>query len=76
MQRLAEVAKAAIVVEADYPDLFWAQLGRGFWLADMLGRLRCGYLEIPIVFAGSWRFMEEWAYRLLGAAVSDRRETT
>lgn len=33
MQRLAEVARAAIVVEGDYPDLFRTQPGRGSWLA-------------------------------------------
>ena len=39
LQRLAELPKAAIVVEGDYPDLFRPQPGRGSWLADMLGRL-------------------------------------
>ena len=43
MQRLAEVARAAIVVEGDYPDLFRTQRDRGSWLADMLARVpvRC-----------------------------------
>lgn len=71
MQRLAEVAKAAIVVEGDYPDLFRTQPGRGSWLADMLGRLAVRYPEVPIVFAGSRRFAEEWAFRFLGAAAND-----
>jgi hypothetical protein len=47
MQRLAEVAKAAIVVEGDYPELFRTQPGRGSWLADMLGRLAVRYPEVP-----------------------------
>ena len=72
MQRLAEVARAAIVVEGDYPDLFGTQPGRGSWLADTLARLAVRYPEIPIVFAGSRRFAEEWAYRFLGAAAGDR----
>ena len=71
MQRLAEVPRAAIVVEGDYPDLFRTQPGRGSWLADMLGRLAIRYPEVPIVFAGSRKFAEEWAYRFLGAAVGD-----
>ena len=75
MQRLAEMPKAAIVVEGDYPDLFRTQPGRGSWLADMLGRLAYRYPEVPIVFAGSRRFAEEWAYRFLGAAVGDRLES-
>jgi hypothetical protein len=71
MQRLAEVGRAAIVVEGDYPDLFRTQPGRGSWLADILGRLAVRYPEVPIVFAGSRRFAEEWAYRFFGAAVGD-----
>ncbi len=72
LQRLAETARAAIVVEGDYPDLFRTQPGRGSWLADLLGRLAVRYPEVPIVFAGSRRFAEEWAYRFLAAAVADR----
>lgn len=43
LQRLAELPRAAIVVEGDYPDLFRTQAGRGPWLADMLGRLAVRY---------------------------------
>ena len=75
MQRLAAVARAAIVVEGDYPDLFRTQPGRGSWLADMLGRLAVRYPEVPVIFAGSRRFAEEWAYRFLGAAAADRVES-
>ncbi len=72
LQRLAEAGRAAaIVVEGDYPDLFRTQPGRGSWLADMLGRLALRYPEIPIVFAGSRRFAEEWAYRFFGAVIGD-----
>jgi hypothetical protein len=44
---------------------------RGSWLADMLGRWTVRYPEVPIVFAGSRKFAEEWAYRFFGAAVGD-----
>jgi ERCC4-type nuclease len=71
MQRLAEVGRCAIVVEGDYPNLFRTQPGRGSWLADMLGRLAVRYPEVPIVFAGSRKFAEDWAYRFLGAAAAD-----
>ena len=71
MQRLAAVGPAAVVVEGNYPDLFRTKPGRGSWLADMLGRLAVRYAEIPIVFVGSRRFAEEWAYRFFGAAVGD-----
>ena len=74
LQRLAELPRAAIVVEGDYPDLFRTQPGRGSWLADILGRLAVRYPEVPVVFAGSRKFAEEWAYRFLGAAVADQTE--
>lgn len=71
MQRLAELPKAAIVVEGDYPDLFRTQPGRASWLADMLGRLAVRYPEVPVLFAGSRKFAEEWPYRFVGAALAD-----
>ena len=75
-QRLAESGRAAVVVEGNYPDLFRTQPGRGSWLADMLGRLAVRHSEVPIIFAGSRKFAEEWAYRFLGAAVGDAGAAT
>jgi hypothetical protein len=40
-------------------------------LADKLGRLGVRYPEVPIVFAGSRKFAEEWAYRFFAAAAGD-----
>ena len=40
-----------------------------------LGRLAVRYPEVPVVFAGSRKFAEEWAYRFLGAAVADHTES-
>lgn len=71
LQRLAEGGRAALVVEGDYPDLFRTQPGRGSWLADMLARLAVRYPEVPIIFAGSRKFAEEWTYRFFGAAAGD-----
>jgi len=76
LQRLAELPRAAIVVEGDYPDLFRTQPGRASWLADMLGRLAVRYPEVPVIFAGSRKFAEEWAYRFLGVAVADHTESS
>ncbi|MFN2464437.1 MAG: ERCC4 domain-containing protein [Candidatus Dormibacteria bacterium] len=75
LQRLGELGPAAVVVEGDYPDLFRTQPGRGSWLADMLGRLAVRYPEVPIIFAGSRKFAEEWTYRYFGAAIGDSSET-
>ena len=43
----------------------------GAWLADVLARLQVRYPEVPIVFADSRRFAEEWTYRFLAAALAD-----
>jgi hypothetical protein len=71
LQRLAETDRAAVVVEGDYPDLFRTQPGCGSPLADMLGRLVVRYPEVPVVFAGSRKFAEEWTFRFFGAALGD-----
>jgi hypothetical protein len=71
LQRLSETGLAAVVVEGDYPDLFRRHGGRASWLADMLTRLAVRYPEVPIVFAGSRRFAEDWSYRFFAAAVGD-----
>jgi len=71
MQRLADIPLAAVVVEAHYPDLFRLHSGRAAWLAAMLGRLAVRYPEIPVIFAGSRKFAEEWAFRFLSSAAED-----
>ena len=72
LQRLAEQAvPAAVVVEGDYPDLLRLHAGRASWLADVVGRLAVRYPEVPIMFAGSRRFAEEWAFRVMSAAAGD-----
>jgi len=40
----------------------------------MLARLQVRYPEVPIVFADSRKFAEEWAYRFLAAALADAPE--
>jgi hypothetical protein len=71
MQRLAEAGRSAVVVEGEYSNLSRTQPGRGSWLADMLARLAVRYPEVPIIFAGSRKFAEEWTYRFFGAAAGD-----
>ena len=38
---------------------------------DVLARLQIRYREIPIVFADSRKFAEEWTYRFLATALAD-----
>jgi hypothetical protein len=74
MQRLAEIASAAVVVEGRYSALFKLEHVSGAWLADMLARLHVRYPEVPVVFADSRRFAEEWTYRFLAAALAETPE--
>jgi len=71
MQRLAEVASSAVVVEGRYSGLFKLEHVSGAFIADMLARLQVRYPEIQVVFADSRKFAEEWTYRFLAAALTD-----
>ncbi len=71
MQRLAEVRRAAVVVEGRYSALFTLEHVPAAFIADGLARLQVRYREIPVVFADSRKFAEEWTYRFLAAALSD-----
>jgi ERCC4 domain len=71
MQRLGEVARAAVVVEGRYSALFTLEHVPAAFIADGLARLQVRYPEIPVVFADSRKFAEEWTYRFLAAAFSD-----
>jgi hypothetical protein len=71
MQRLSEVARAAVVVEGRYSALFSLEHVPAAFIADGLARLQVRYPEIPVVFADSRKFAEEWTYRFLAAALAD-----
>lgn len=68
---LAELPLAAVVVEGRYPKLFDVPRVKEGWLPDVLARLQIRYREIPIVFADSRKFAEEWTYRFLATAIAD-----
>jgi hypothetical protein len=68
---MAELPRAAVVVEGRYPKLFGVPRVQEGWLPDVLARLQIRYREIPIVFADSRKFAEEWTYRFLAAVVAD-----
>jgi ERCC4-type nuclease len=71
MQRLAELPRAAVVVEGRYPGLLAIAQHRASFVADILARLQHRYPEIQVVFADNRKFAEEWTYRYLAAAMSD-----
>jgi hypothetical protein len=69
IQRLSEVGAAAVVVEGRYSALFSLEHVPAAFIADGLARLQVRYPEIPVVFAASRKFAEEWTYRFLAAAI-------
>jgi hypothetical protein len=54
-----------------YSELFTLEHVPGAFMADGLARLQVRYPEIPVVFADSRKFAEEWTYRFLAATFSD-----
>lgn len=71
VQALSEIPSAVVVVEGRYSALFRLEHVKGAWLADMLARLQVRYPEVPVIFADSRRFAEEWTYRYLAAALAE-----
>jgi hypothetical protein len=63
--------RAAVVVEGRYSALFSLAHVPPAFIADGLARLQVRYPEIPVVFADSRKFAEEWTYRFLAAALAD-----
>ena len=54
-----------------YPALFKLEYVPSAFIADGLARIQVRYPEIPVVFADSRKFAEEWTYRFLAAALAD-----
>ncbi|HLL25176.1 MAG TPA: ERCC4 domain-containing protein [Kofleriaceae bacterium] len=71
LQAMAALPLAAVVVEGRYPKLFEVPRVKDGWIPDVLARLQIRYREIPIVFADSRKFAEEWTYRYLATAIAD-----
>jgi len=71
---MADLPLAAVVVEGRYPKLFEVPRVPEGWLPDVLARLQVRYREIPVVFADSRKFAEEWTYRFLATALADAGE--
>lgn len=67
---LATLARAAVVVEDRYSQIFTLDRVRPSTVADGLAELQVRWPEIPIVFCETRALAEEWTYRYLAAAQS------
>ncbi len=75
LARLADMTRAAVVVEDRYSNLLRHPYAPAGFLPDMLARVQVRYPEIPIVFLETRPLAEEWTYRYLGAALAEYEST-
>jgi hypothetical protein len=71
LSELATVPRAAVVVEERYSRLFTLPYVKPGFVADLLARVQVRWPSVPIFFAETRPFAEEWTFRFLGAAVSE-----
>lgn len=71
LMKLAELPRAAIVVEDRYSALLRQPYVAAGFLPDLLARVTVRYSSVPIVFAETRPLAEEWTYRYLGAALAE-----
>lgn len=67
---LAAVARAAIVVEDRWADVFRLRHVRPSMVAEMLADAQVRYPNVPIVFCETRPLAQEYAYRFLGSALA------
>jgi hypothetical protein len=65
---LAALARAAVVVEDRYSQVFHQEHVRPARVADGLAELQVRWPTIPLVFCETRKLAEEWTYRYLAAA--------
>lgn len=75
LAKLAEVPRAAVVVEDRYGSLLKHAHSPAGFLPDMLARVQVRYPEIPILFLETRPLAEEWTFRYLGAALAEHLST-
>jgi len=71
LAKLAEMPRAAVVVEDRYGNLLKHAYAPAGFLPDMLARVQVRYPEVPIVFLETRPLAEEWTFRYLGAAIAE-----
>lgn len=77
LSELATVPRAAVVVEERYSRLFTLPFVQPGFVGDLLARVQVRWPTVPVFFAETRPFAEEWTFRFLGAAelesISDTR---
>lgn len=73
---LAEIPRAALVVEDRYSAVFTLDHVRPGIVADELAEAQVRFPTVPIVFCDTRPLAQEWAYRFLGAALEHHHAHT
>lgn len=71
LAELADLPRAAVVVEGRYEQLLELAHVQPGWVLDLVARVQVRHPAVPIVWAGSRKHAEEWTFRFLGAARAD-----
>jgi hypothetical protein len=71
---LAQVPKAALVVEDRYSKVFGLEYVRPAVMAEGLAEAQVRFPTVPIMFCETRPLAQEWTYRFLGAALAHQRE--
>lgn len=74
MAALADVPRAALVVEDRFSAVFKLDRVRPAVVAEGLAEAQVRFPEVPIVFCETRPLAQEWAYRFLGAALAHHAE--
>ncbi len=74
LAELAELDRAAVVVEDRYSAVFKLDRVRPAVVADGLAEAQVRFPAVPIVFCETRKLAQEWTYRFLGAAVAHIEE--
>ncbi len=73
---LAELPRAALVVEDRYSAIFKLTYTRPMVVAEGLAEAQVRFPDVPVVFCETRQLAQEWTYRYLGAALAHRLDDT
>ena len=71
LAHLAELPRAAVVVEDRYSQIFSLDRVRPAVVADAVAECAAAYPQVPILFCETRALAQEWTYRFFGAALRE-----
>lgn len=71
LAHLAELPRAAVVVEERYSQIFTLDRVRPAVVADVVAECAAAYPQVPILFCETRALAQEWTYRFFGAALRE-----